>query len=84
MMSSVSGYSLIIKVAIYSQSLSSNKTITTGGGGMILTNDESLAKQAKHLTTQAKTDHPWKYHHDAIGYNYRMRASRNFRHGEEA
>jgi aminotransferase in exopolysaccharide biosynthesis len=53
-------------------SYNGNKTITTGGGGMILTNDEELGNVAKHLTTQAKIPHPWEYAHDHIGYNYRM------------
>jgi len=53
-------------------SFNGNKTITTGGGGMILTNDQKLAKLAKHLTTQAKVPHPWEYAHDYIGYNYRL------------
>lgn len=53
-------------------SFNGNKTITTGGGGMILTNDEKLGKLAKHLTTQAKIPHPWEFVHDQIGYNYRM------------
>jgi aminotransferase in exopolysaccharide biosynthesis len=53
-------------------SYNGNKTITTGGGGMILTNDEELGNLAKHLTTQAKIPHPWEYAHDHIGYNYRM------------
>ena len=52
-------------------SYNGNKIITTGGGGMIVTNDETLAKKAKHLTTQAKSD-PFEYIHDAIGYNYRL------------
>lgn len=52
-------------------SYNGNKIITTGGGGMILTNDEALAKKAKHLTTQAKSD-PFEYMHDEIGYNYRL------------
>lgn len=39
---------------------------------MIVTNDESVAKLAKHLTTQAKVSHPWEYVHDHIGYNYRL------------
>lgn len=39
---------------------------------MILTNDEDLAKRAKHLTTQAKVPHQWKYVHDEVGYNYRL------------
>jgi len=53
-------------------SFNGNKTITTGGGGAILTNDAELAKRAKHLTTTAKVPHPWEYIHDEIGYNYRM------------
>ncbi|MGE5390774.1 MAG: LegC family aminotransferase [Deltaproteobacteria bacterium] len=57
---------------ISSLSFNGNKTITTGGGGAILTNSESLAKLAKHLTTQAKLPHKWEFKHDMIGYNYRM------------
>ncbi len=53
-------------------SFNGNKVITTGGGGMILTNDEQLGAHAKHLTTQAKMPHRWEYTHDEIGYNYRM------------
>jgi aminotransferase in exopolysaccharide biosynthesis len=53
-------------------SFNGNKTITTGGGGAILTNDEELAKRAKHLTTTAKIFHKWEFDHDEIGYNYRM------------
>lgn len=52
-------------------SFNGNKIITTGGGGMILTNDEALAKKAKHITTQAKSD-AFEYIHDEIGYNYRL------------
>lgn len=52
-------------------SYNGNKIITTGGGGMIVTNDEALAKRAKHLTTQAKSD-SFEYIHDEIGYNYRL------------
>ncbi len=52
-------------------SFNGNKIITTGGGGMILTNDEKLAKRAKHITTQAKSD-SFEYIHDEIGYNYRL------------
>ncbi len=55
-------------------SFNGNKIITTGGGGCILTNDEELAKKAKHITTTAKIPHPWEYEHDMIGYNYRMPA----------
>lgn len=53
-------------------SFNGNKTITCGGGGALITDDEMLAKRVKHLTTQAKIPHPWRYRHDAIGYNYRM------------
>ncbi len=53
-------------------SFNGNKTITTGGGGMIICNDEKIAKLAKHLTTQAKVSHKWEYIHDHIGYNYRL------------
>jgi aminotransferase in exopolysaccharide biosynthesis len=55
-----------------SLSFNGNKTITTGGGGAILTNDEALARRAKHLTTTAKISHKWEFDHDEIGYNYRM------------
>lgn len=53
-------------------SFNGNKLITTGGGGMILTDDEHSAKMAKHLTTQAKVPHQWEFRHDQIGYNYRL------------
>jgi len=53
-------------------SFNGNKTITTGGGGAILTNDTALAKKAKHLTTTAKVPHRWAFEHDEIGYNYRL------------
>lgn len=53
-------------------SFNGNKTITTGGGGAILTNDPELARRAKHLTTTSKLLHAWEYRHDEIGYNYRM------------
>ena len=53
-------------------SFNGNKTITTGGGGMLLFNDEELGALAKHLTTQAKIPHRWEFRHDHIGYNYRM------------
>lgn len=53
-------------------SFNGNKTITTGGGGMMLFKDEELGKFAKHLTTQAKVPHRWEFVHDHIGYNYRM------------
>ena len=53
-------------------SFNGNKTVTTGGGGAILTNDPELARHAKHLTTTAKLIHAWEFRHDEIGYNYRM------------
>lgn len=53
-------------------SFNGNKTITCGGGGAIVTNDEKLARRAKHLSTQAKMPHAWEFIHDEIGYNYRM------------
>ncbi|MEP7080040.1 MAG: DegT/DnrJ/EryC1/StrS family aminotransferase, partial [Ginsengibacter sp.] len=52
-------------------SYNGNKIITTGGGGMIVTNDEAFARKAKHLTTQAKSD-SFEYIHDEVGYNYRL------------
>lgn len=52
-------------------SFNGNKIITSGGGGMIVTDNEDLALRAKHLSTQAKADN-FEYYHDAIGYNYRL------------
>ena len=56
-------------IGVYS--FNGNKIITTGGGGMIVSNDTELLERAKHLTTQAKSDEQY-YIHDEIGYNYRM------------
>jgi aminotransferase in exopolysaccharide biosynthesis len=53
-------------------SFNGNKIITTGGGGMVITNKKILAKKIKHLTTTAKIKHKWEYIHDEIGYNFRM------------
>lgn len=53
-------------------SFNGNKTITTGGGGMIITDDEALAKRAKHITTTAKVPHSYEFVHDEIGFNYRL------------
>lgn len=53
-------------------SFNGNKIITTGGGGMIITNDEVLASRAKHITTTAKIAHPYEFIHDEVGYNYRL------------
>jgi aminotransferase in exopolysaccharide biosynthesis len=52
-------------------SFNGNKIISTGGGGVIVTDDEALAKHAKHLTTTAKASAD-EYYHDEIGYNYRL------------
>ena len=53
-------------------SFNGNKIITTGGGGMIITDSEDLANTAKHLTTTAKLPHPYEFQHDEIGFNYRL------------
>lgn len=53
-------------------SFNGNKTITTGGGGAVLTNDDALAQRARHLTTTGKVTHIWEYYHDCIAYNYRL------------
>jgi perosamine synthetase len=53
-------------------SFNGNKTITTGGGGAILTNDANIARRAKHITTVAKLPHAWEFIHDEIGFNYRL------------
>ena len=53
-------------------SFNGNKTVTTGGGGAILTNDGDLARAARHLTTTAKLPHAWEFVHDQVGFNYRM------------
>ena len=57
---------------IAAMSFNGNKIITAGGGGCIVTNNEVLAKKAKHLTTTAKVPHEWEFNHDMVGYNYRM------------
>ena len=53
-------------------SFNGNKIVTSGGGGAIITNNEDLAKKAKHLSTQSKIPHKWEFKHDEIGFNYRM------------
>ncbi|MFM6928203.1 MAG: LegC family aminotransferase [Bdellovibrio sp.] len=58
------------KIGIFS--FNGNKIVTTGGGGMIITDDPALAKLAKHLTTTAKVPHSWNFSHDQVGYNYRL------------
>ncbi|OQY98965.1 MAG: aminotransferase DegT [Candidatus Brocadia sp. UTAMX2] len=53
-------------------SFNGNKIITTGGGGMIITDDKDLARRAKHITTTSRLPHKWIFVHDEVGYNYRM------------
>jgi aminotransferase in exopolysaccharide biosynthesis len=53
-------------------SFNGNKIITAGGGGCIITNNDILAKKARHLSTTAKVPHKWDFNHDLVGYNYRM------------
>ena len=53
-------------------SFNGNKIITTGGGGMLVTNNAEYAQKAKHLSTTAKVPHAWLFEHDEIGYNLRM------------
>jgi len=53
-------------------SFNGNKVITTGGGGMLLTNDQFLAERARHITTTAKIPHEYEFYHDEVGYNYRL------------
>jgi len=52
-------------------SFNGNKIISTGGGGVIVTDNEALAKHAKHITTTAKASVD-EYYHDEVGYNYRL------------
>ena len=53
-------------------SFNGNKITTTGGGGMILTNNLEIARRAKHITTTSKIPHQWSLSHDEVGYNYRL------------
>jgi perosamine synthetase len=53
-------------------SFNGNKILTTGGGGAIVTDDEALARRAKHLSTTAKLPHPYRFDHDEPAFNYRM------------
>lgn len=53
-------------------SFNGNKIVTTGGGGMLVTNDSALASHAKHLSTTAKIPHAWLFEHDEIAFNLRM------------
>jgi perosamine synthetase len=58
------------KLGIFS--FNGNKTVTCGGGGAVVTNDDRLGKRLKHITTTAKVSHAWEYSHDELGFNYRM------------
>ncbi|MBY0451718.1 MAG: LegC family aminotransferase [Bdellovibrionaceae bacterium] len=58
------------KIGVFS--FNGNKIITSGGGGMIVTSDPEIARRAKHITTTAKVPHAWNFHHDELGFNYRM------------
>ena len=53
-------------------SFNGNKVLTTGGGGMVVTDDAEIARRAKHLSTTAKKPHSWLYEHDEVGFNYRL------------
>ncbi|MCF6269626.1 MAG: LegC family aminotransferase [Melioribacteraceae bacterium] len=53
-------------------SYNGNKALTTGGGGMLITNSKEFAEHAKHITTTAKAPHKYEYIHDEIGFNYRL------------
>ena len=53
-------------------SFNGNKIVTSGGGGMIVSNEMSQGQRAKHLTTTAKVPHPYEYEHDELGFNFRM------------
>ena len=53
-------------------SFNGNKLVTTGEGGALLTNNDSIASRARHLSTTAKQPHPWAFNHDAVGWNDRL------------
>ena len=53
-------------------SFNGNKIMTTGGGGMLVTQHQDYAHRARHLSTTAKKTHPWLFEHDEIGFNLRM------------
>ena len=57
-------------------SFNGNKLITTGGGGVIITNKKSLATRCRHLSTTAKENHRWDFIHNEIGWNDRMPTSK--------
>jgi aminotransferase in exopolysaccharide biosynthesis len=53
-------------------SFNGNKPVTTGGGGMVITDDEAIANRVRYLSTTAKRPHRWEFYHDEVGYNLRM------------
>lgn len=53
-------------------SFNGNKPVTTGGGGMVITDDEDLAERTRHISTTAKRKHRWEFYHDEVGYNLRL------------
>jgi aminotransferase in exopolysaccharide biosynthesis len=53
-------------------SFNGNKTVTSGGGGCVITNDAELGARGKHLSTTAKLPHRWEFVHDCVGFNYRL------------
>ena len=57
------------KIGVFS--FNGNKIISTGGGGVIVTNDKAIAERAKHISTTAQTS-SLDYIHDEVGYNYRL------------
>jgi dTDP-4-amino-4,6-dideoxygalactose transaminase len=58
------------KIGVFS--FNGNKIITSGGGGVIVTNDEQLGTKGKYLTTTAKVPHAYEFYHDELGFNFRM------------
>ena len=53
-------------------SFNGNKLVTTGGGGMLIADDEAIANRVRYLSTTAKRPHRWEFYHDEAGYNLRM------------
>jgi aminotransferase in exopolysaccharide biosynthesis len=53
-------------------SFNGNKLVTAGGGGMVITNDETVANRVRYISTTAKRPHRWEFYHDEVGYNLRM------------
>jgi dTDP-4-amino-4,6-dideoxygalactose transaminase len=53
-------------------SFNGNKLVTTGGGGMVITDNEAIANRVRYISTTAKRPHRWEFYHDEVGYNLRM------------